>query len=175
MVICISIDVSCRLVAVKFSEQTDLSFADHYNVPGSVAESNKRSTGDQEGVSLWVCGSGPATFFRWDWPWNFFYDHSLPSPDSRREGVIYLQKYVHRVLVNHLIGLGLPRKSVVRLTDRSNMTLAVDCGLKATTQQQHYNVSEDRSFLFMIQFIRMQECTCQQCQPQGIKAAFTLI
>lgn len=27
----------------------------------------------------------------------------------------------------------------------------------------------------MIQFIRMQECTCQQCQPQGIKAAFTLI
>ena len=76
----------------------------------------------------WVHGSGPATFFHWDWSWNLFYGHSLPSADSRREVVSYLRKKVHRVLVNRLIGLSLPRKSVVRLTDRPNMTFAVDRG-----------------------------------------------
>ena len=70
----------------------------------------------------------PATFFRWDWSWNLFYGHSLPSADSRREVVSYLRKNVHWVLVNRLIGLSLPRKSAVRLTDRPNMTLAVDRG-----------------------------------------------
>ena len=34
-------------------------------------------------------------------------------------------KYVHEVLVNRLGGLSLPRKSVVRLTDRPDMTLDV--------------------------------------------------
>ena len=69
-----------------------------------------------------------STFFRWDWSWNLFYGHSLPSADSRREVVSYLRKNVRWVLVNRLIGLSLPRKSVVRLTDRPNMTLAVDRG-----------------------------------------------
>ena len=55
----------------------------------------------------WVRGSGPATFFRWDWSWNLFYGHSLPSADSRREVVSYLQKNVHWVLVNRLVGLSL--------------------------------------------------------------------
>ena len=42
-----------------------------------------------------------------------------------QEGVIvsYWQKFVHEVLVNRLGGLSLPRKSVVRLTDRPDMTL----------------------------------------------------
>ena len=40
------------------------------------------------------------------------------------------------VLVNRLGGLSLPRRSVVRLTDRPNMTLDVYRGRKATTQQQ---------------------------------------
>ena len=40
------------------------------------------------------------------------------------------------VLVNRLGGLSLPRKSVVRLTDRPDMTLAVYHGRKTTTQQQ---------------------------------------
>ena len=57
-----------------------------------------------------------------------FYGHSLPSDDSRWEVVSYLRKNVHWVLVNHLIGLSLPRKSVVRLNDRPNMTLADDRG-----------------------------------------------
>ena len=81
-----------------------------------------------EGKIILSSQSGPATFFRWDWSWNLFYGHSLPSADSRREVVRYLRKDVHWVLVNRLIGLNMPRKSVVRLTDRPNMTLAVDRG-----------------------------------------------
>ena len=42
--------------------------------------------------------------------------------------ISYLRKNVRWVLVNRLIGLSLPRKSVVRLTDRPNITLAVDRG-----------------------------------------------
>ena len=39
---------------------------------------------------------------------------------------------MHKVLVNRLGGLGLPRKSVVRLTDRPDMTLDVYRGRKTT-------------------------------------------
>ena len=46
------------------------------------------------------------------------------------------RKYVHEVLVNRLGGLSLPRKSVVRLTDRPDMTLDVYRGRKTTMQQQ---------------------------------------
>ena len=45
---------------------------------------------------------------------------------------------MHEVLVNRLGGLSLPRKSVVRLTDRPDMTLDVYRGRKATMQQHHY-------------------------------------
>ena len=44
------------------------------------------------------------------------------------------RKYVHEVLVNRLGGLSLPRKSVVRLTDRPDMTLDVYRGRKTTKQ-----------------------------------------
>ena len=43
---------------------------------------------------------------------------------------------MREVLVNRLGGLSLPRKSVVRLTDRPNMTLDVYRGRKTTIQQQ---------------------------------------
>ena len=43
---------------------------------------------------------------------------------------------MHKVLVNHIGGLSLPRKSVVRLTDRPNMILDVYHGRKTTKQQQ---------------------------------------
>ena len=43
---------------------------------------------------------------------------------------------MHEVLVNRLGGLSLSRKSVVRLTDRPDMTLDVYRGRKATIQQQ---------------------------------------
>ena len=47
---------------------------------------------------------------------------------------------MHEVLVNRLGGLSLPRKSVVRLTDRPDLTLDVYRGPKTTTQQQRlYN------------------------------------
>ena len=75
-----------------------------------------------------VLGSIPglATYFR------------SPSAFSRRAVVSYWRKYmyVHEVLVNRLGGLSLPRKSVVRLTDRPDMTLDVYRGRKTTMQQQ---------------------------------------
>ena len=43
---------------------------------------------------------------------------------------------MHEVLVNRLGGLSLPRKSVVRLSDRPDMTLDVYRGRKTTMQQQ---------------------------------------
>ena len=60
---------------------------------------------------LEVTGSipGPATYF------------VFPPAGSRMKGVSYWRKYLHEVLVNRLGGLSLPRKSVVRLTDRPDM------------------------------------------------------
>ena len=48
---------------------------------------------------------------------------------------------MHEVLVNRLGGLSLPRKSVVRLTDRPDMTVDVYRGRKTTKQQQPSAVS----------------------------------
>ena len=45
---------------------------------------------------------------------------------------------MHEVLVNRLGGLSLPRKSVVRLTDRPDMTLDVYRGRKTTMQQVNF-------------------------------------
>ena len=74
-----------------------------------------------------VLGSiaGLATYFR------------FPSTDSRGAVVSYWRKYVHEVLVNRLGGLSLPRKSVVWLTDRPNMTLDVYRGRKTTIQNNN--------------------------------------
>ena len=76
-------------------------------------------------------------------PHNFFvrypvWQHTFVSPSafSRRAVVSYWRKYVQEVLVNRLGGLSLPRKSVVRLTDRPDMTLDVYRGRKTTMQQQ---------------------------------------
>ena len=78
-----------------------------------------------------VLGSIPglATYFR------------SPYAFSRRAVVSYWRKYVHKVQVNCLGGLSLPRKSVVRLTDRPDMTLDVYRGRKTTIQQQSYIVT----------------------------------
>ena len=50
---------------------------------------------------------------------------------------------MHEVLVNRLGGLSLPRKSVVRLTDRPDMTLDVYRERKTTMQQQQMLLSVD--------------------------------
>ena len=62
------------------------------------------------------------------------------SAFSRRTVVSYWRKYVHEVLVKRLGGLSLPRKSVVRLTDRPDMTLDVYRGRKTTMQQQQFSI-----------------------------------
>ena len=66
------------------------------------------------------------------------WQHTFVSPSafSRRAVVSYWRKYVHKVLVYRLGGLSLPRKSVVRLTDRPDMTLDVYRGRKTTIQLQ---------------------------------------
>ena len=51
---------------------------------------------------------------------------------------------MHEALVNRLGGLSLPRKSVVRLTDRPDMTLDVYRGRKITTQQQQEEVTGEQ-------------------------------
>ena len=90
------------------------------NQPGRVAQSEGHLTRKSG-----VLGSIPclATYFR------------SPSAFSRRAVVSYWRKYVHKVLVNRLGGLSLPRKSEVRLTDRPDMTLDVYRGRKITIQE----------------------------------------
>ena len=58
------------------------------------------------------------------------------SADSRGAVVSYWRKYVHEVLVNRLGGPSLPRKSMVMLNDRPDMTLDVYCGRKTTKEHQ---------------------------------------
>ena len=43
---------------------------------------------------------GLATFCRADWSWSIFYNHSLPSADSRRAVVSFWQKNVHKYWLN---------------------------------------------------------------------------
>ena len=69
---------------------------------------------------------------------------SLPGREAqsvghmiRKSGVLgSIPGLAHVVLVNRLGGLSLPRKSVVRLTDRPDMTLDVYRGRERTMQQQ---------------------------------------
>ena len=65
------------------------------------------------------------------------WQHTFVSPSafSRRAVVSYWRKCVHAVLVSRLGGLSLPRKSVVRLTDRPDMTLDVNRGRKTMQQK----------------------------------------
>ena len=78
------------------------------------------------------------------------WQHTFVSPSafSRRAVVSYWRKYVHEVLVNHLGGLSLPRKSVVRLTDRPDMTLDVYRGRKTTIQYNQQTVRNKMSEYF---------------------------
>ena len=96
-------------------------------MPGRVAQSVGYMTRKSD-----VLGSIPnlATYFRFSF--RCF---------SRGAVVSYWRKYVHEVLINRLGGLSLPRKSVVRLTDRPDMTLDVYRGRKTTTQQQQPSIT----------------------------------
>ena len=94
-----------------------------YYWPGRVAKSVGHLTRKSG-----VLGSIPglATYFRFSF--RFFKKGSC--------------KLLAEVLVNRLGGLSLPRKSVVRLTDRPNMTLDVYRGRKTTMQQQQSQTIE---------------------------------
>ena len=84
--------------------------------------------------------------------WYPVWQHTFVSPSafSRRAVVSYWRKYVHEVLVNRLGGLSLPRKSVVRLTDRPDMTLDVYHGRKTTIQQQQLQITKSVLWNFAI-------------------------
>ena len=70
-----------------------------------------------------------ATFFYWDWSWNNFYGHSLPTAaDSSWAVVSYWQKNGHLVQINRLGSL--PRNCVVGLTDHLDMTIIVGWDVK---------------------------------------------
>ena len=70
---------------------------------------------------------------------------------------------MHEVLVNRLGGLSLPRKSVVRLTDRPDMTLDVYCGHKTTIQQQQLSSDDMTGYL-------LKNCSgSSQCQEGSVK------
>ena len=95
-------------------------------LPGRVAQLAGHLTRTSEGM-----GSIPglATYFRFSFT------------DSRGAVVSSLRRYVHEVLVNRLGGLSLHRKSVVRLTDRLDMTVDVYRGRQTPTQQQQQHLS----------------------------------
>ena len=57
---------------------------------------------------------------------------------------------MHEVLVNRLGGLSLPRKSVVRLTDRPDMTLDVYRGRKTTMQCNVFDIIDSCSAVFIL-------------------------
>ena len=64
--------------------------------PGSIAQSVGSLNADPGVASLiYFCG---------DWLWNNFYGHSPPA-DSRTFFVSYQWKYVHEVLIYHLVKL----------------------------------------------------------------------
>ena len=59
--------------------------------------------------------------------------------------------YVHEVLVNHLGGLSLPRKSVVRLSDCPDMTIVAYRGCKiASTLFANSTVSAFLGFSYIV-------------------------
>ena len=82
---------------------------------------------------------GPVPYFRGDWSWNNFYCQSPPSADSRRVDVSYKWKYVHKVLVNHLVKLA-HEKSLVWWTGHLDMTITVVWVVKPQTKQNKHTI-----------------------------------
>ena len=75
---------------------------------------------------------------------------------------------MHEVLVNRLGGLSLPRKSVVTLPDRPDMTSDVYRGRKATTttkQQHNAETTEVVAPLFPLE--KENLCFCDNFEKNG--------
>ena len=84
---------------------------------------------------------------------------------------------MHEVLVNRLGGLSLPRKSVVRLTDRPDMTLDVYRGRKTTIQLNttllvlmSFNIVlfYDRLFVFLAHSVCFYVCCLLIYSPNTV-------
>ena len=52
-------------------------------------------TSSRNDILATLCICWDITFVRGDWSWNIFYNHSLPSADSRRTVVSFWRKNVH--------------------------------------------------------------------------------
>ena len=76
----------------------------------------------------------PVPYFRGDWSWNYFYGHSPPFRWFIQEGLLSVTSESMCTKYWLTACSSLPRKSVVRWTDRPAMTIAVDLGRKATKQ-----------------------------------------
>ena len=106
------------------------------NVPGYRCMSDCRSRGRE-------FDPGPFPYFRGDWSWNNFYGHSPPFRWFIQEGLLSVTS--ESMCTNYWLTAcsSLPRKSVVRWTDRPAMTIAVDLGRKATKPTNpsiYYNI-----------------------------------
>ena len=103
------------------------------NVSGYRCVSDCRSRGREFDL-------GPVPYFRGDWSWNNFYGHSPPFRWFIQKGLFSVTS--ESMCTNYWLTAcsSLPRKSVVRWTDRPAMTIAVDLGRKATkpTNQQSW-------------------------------------
>ena len=112
---------TCKIHLTKFNSNSHIM-----GIRGLVSGRVAQSVGHLTRKSG-VLGSIPglATYFRFSF--RFFKKGSCQ---------LLAKVCVHEVLVNRLGGLSLPRKSVVRLTDRPDMTLDVYRGRKTIQQQQ---------------------------------------
>ena len=89
-----------------FTKQRLITLLQETNTrPGSAvgSESDWRSRGHD-------LYPGPVPYLHGDWSWHNFYGHSPLSADSRRAVVNYKRRYVHEVLVNHLVKLAQEKK-----------------------------------------------------------------
>ena len=124
----------------------------------------------------------PLKFYHSYISFDLVWQHTFVSPSafSRRAVVSYWRKYVHEVLVNRLGGLSLPRKSVVRLTDRPDMTLDVYRGRKTTKQQSNnisfeldrtctlYQTYHDKAFPKSVWKLKCSDWRAQMCRQNRI-------
>ena len=85
-----------------------------------------------------------ATFFHRDWSWNNFYDHSLPSADSRRALSVSGQR-MRTILVNRLEDKACPVNVWLGKLTTLDMTPLVDWAIKPQHKQIHISGPSSRS------------------------------
>ena len=87
------------------------------------------------------------------------------SADTRRAVVSNRRHYVHEILrlVNRLGGRSLPRKSVIRLTECPDMTLAVYRGRKTTQHEKNTYKIEGKLKFKDLHALRVGRKTLKKC------------